>query len=127
MCPLCVACQKRIRIMKQTWRWFGPHDLVSIDDILQAGVEGIVTALHHVPTGAVWTPEEIANRQAAVGRMKDGSPSGLSWDVVESLPVSEDIKKQRGAWRQHIENYKISLDHLAKAGIEVICYNFMPV
>ena len=113
--------------MKQTWRWFGPKDLVSIDDTLQAGVEGIVSALHHVPTGAVWTPEEIAQRQREIGTMKDGSASGLNWDVVESLPVSEDIKKQQGDWRAHIDNYKASLKHLAEAGIEVICYNFMPV
>ncbi|WP_425100897.1 mannonate dehydratase [Tropicibacter sp. S64] len=113
--------------MKQTWRWFGPKDLVSIDDTLQAGVEGIVSALHHVPTGAVWTPGEIAQRQREIATMKDGSPSGIAWDVVESLPVSEDIKKQKGAWREHIANYKISLKNLAAAGIEVICYNFMPV
>ncbi|GFE51830.1 mannonate dehydratase [Roseobacter cerasinus] len=113
--------------MKQTWRWFGPMDLVSIDDTLQAGVEGIVSALHHVPTGAVWTREEIAQRQREIATMTDGTPSGIAWDVVESLPVSEDIKKQQGDWRTHIENYKISLRHLAEAGIEVICYNFMPV
>jgi mannonate dehydratase len=113
--------------MKQTWRWFGPKDLVSIDDTLQAGVEGIVSALHHVPTGAVWTPEEIAQRQREIATMKDGAASGLAWDVVESLPVSEDVKKQQGDWRAHIENYKISLRHLAQAGIKVICYNFMPV
>jgi mannonate dehydratase len=113
--------------MKQTWRWFGPRDMVSIDDTLQAGVEGIVSALHHVPTGAVWTPEEIAQRQREIATMKDGSASGLAWDVVESLPVSEDIKKQRGDWRTHIANYTTSMENLAAAGIEVICYNFMPV
>jgi mannonate dehydratase len=113
--------------MKQTWRWFGPNDLVSIDDVRQAGAEGIVSALHHVATGAVWTPEEIAKRQAMIGRMKDGRPSKLTWDVVESLPVSEDIKKQKGAWREHFANYRQSLKNLAEAGIEVICYNFMPV
>ncbi|KJC60942.1 mannonate dehydratase [Bradyrhizobium sp. LTSPM299] len=113
--------------MKQTWRWFGPHDHVSVDDMMQAGVEGVVSALHHVPTGEVWTSGEIAARQQAIGRMKDGQASGLRWDVVESLPVSEDIKKQRGNWRAHIDNYKTSLENLAAAGIEVICYNFMPV
>jgi mannonate dehydratase len=113
--------------MLQTWRWFGPRDLVSIDDMMQAGVEGAVSALHHVPTGAVWTPAEIAQRQKEIGRMSDGAPSGLCWEVVESLPVSEDIKKQKGEWRQHIENYKVSLGHLRDAGIETICYNFMPV
>lgn len=113
--------------MRQTWRWFGPKDLVSVDDMLQAGVEGVVSALHHVPTGAVWTPEDIAQRQRDIAFMRDGAPSGLGWDVVESLPVSEDIKKQRGAWRDHIANYKISMRHLRDAGISVICYNFMPV
>ena len=113
--------------MKQTWRWFGPSDLVSIDDVRQAGAEAIVTALHHVPTGAVWSPDEIARRQAEVGRMRDGTPSRLAWDVVESLSVSEDIKRQTGDWRAHIAAYKDSLANVAAAGIEVICYNFMPV
>ncbi|SFR01459.1 mannonate dehydratase [Poseidonocella sedimentorum] len=113
--------------MKQTWRWFGPKDLVSTDDVAQAGAEGIVTALHHVPTGTAWTLEDIRKRQDEIGRMRDGAPSGLRWEVVESLPVSEDIKKQQGAWRAHIANYKTSLRNLAEAGIEVICYNFMPV
>jgi mannonate dehydratase len=113
--------------MRQTWRWFGPKDRVSVDDMRQAGVEGVVSALHHVPTGAVWTPEAITQRQAEIGRMADGSPSGLAWEVVESLPVSEDIKKQRGEWRTHVANYKTSLANLRDAGIRVICYNFMPV
>ncbi len=113
--------------MRQTWRWFGPHDLVSVDDMLQAGVEGVVTALHHVRAGQVWTPAEIARRQGEIAVMKDGSPSALSWEVVESLPVSEDIKKQKGDWRAHVANYKESLRNLASAGIEVVCYNFMPV
>ncbi len=113
--------------MRQTWRWFGPADRTSIDDILQAGVEGVVSALHHIPPGVVWTREEIAKRQEEIACKKDGSPSGLTWEVVESLPVSEDIKKQTGAWRNHIEHYKISLRNLAAQGIEVICYNFMPV
>lgn len=113
--------------MRQTWRWFGPKDLVSIDDMLQAGVEGVVTALHHVPTGAVWSPAEIAKRQAELAVMKDGAPSGLKWEVVESLPVSEDIKRQSGDWKIHIENWKTSMRNLRDAGIEVICYNFMPI
>lgn len=114
-------------MMRQTWRWFGPKDLTSVDDMLQAGVEGVVSALHHVATGAVWTPEEIAKRQREIGTMKDGAPSGLKWEVVESLPVSEDIKKQKGDWKAHIANWKQSLVHLKAAGIEVVCYNFMPV
>ncbi|MGV0820584.1 mannonate dehydratase [Martelella sp. AMO21009] len=113
--------------MRQTWRWFGPLDRVSIDDMLQAGVEGVVTALHHLPTGEVWTPAEIERRQTELSLMSDGAPSGLKWEVVESLPVSEDIKKQKGDWRRHIDNYKISMANLAEAGIETICYNFMPV
>ena len=113
--------------MRQTWRWFGPKDLTSIDDITQAGAAGVVSALHHVPNGAVWTPEEIARRHGEIATRKDGTASGLTWDVVESLPVSEDIKKQKGNWREHIANYKISMKHLADSGIETICYNFMPV
>lgn len=113
--------------MKQTWRWFGPKDLVSIDDMLQAGVEGVVSALHHKPTGSVWLPDEIAQRQAELGVMKNGTPSGLTWDVVESLPVSEDIKRQSGDWKSHIANWKTSMRHLREAGIEIICYNFMPI
>ncbi|MGA0541946.1 mannonate dehydratase [Neotabrizicola sp. VNH66] len=113
--------------MRQTWRWFGPKDLVSIDDMLQAGVEGVVTALHHVPTAAVWSPEEIAERQRQLSVMKDGAPSGLKWEVVESLPVSEDIKRQTGDWKLHIENWKTSMRNLRAAGLEVICYNFMPI
>ena len=113
--------------MRQTWRWFGPKDLCSVDDMRQAGVEGVVSALHHVATGAVWTPADIARRQTEIGTMKDGSPSSLAWEVVESLPVSEDIKKQKGNWREHLANWKTSMRHLRDAGIEVICYNFMPV
>ena len=113
--------------MRQTWRWFGPKDLCSIDDITQVGAEGVVSALHHVPNGVVWSPEEISRRKQEIATRKDGSPSGLTWDVVESLPVSEDIKKQKNDWREHVANYKVSLRHLADAGIDVICYNFMPV
>lgn len=98
-----------------------------MDDMLQAGVEGVVSALHHMPTGAVWFPEEIAERQRQIAKRADGSPSGLAWEVVESLPVSEDIKKQSGEWRGHIAAYNSSLEYLAAAGIHVICYNFMPV
>lgn len=113
--------------MKQTWRWFGPLDRTSIDDILQAGAEAVVSALHHVLPGSVWSADEIRKRKVEISRRKDGSPSGLSWEVAESLPVSEAIKKQAGDWRQHIENYKLSMRNLADQNIEVICYNFMPV
>jgi mannonate dehydratase len=113
--------------MRQTWRWFGPADLASIDDIVQAGAEGVVTALHHVPNGVVWSAEEIGKRQQQIKVRKDGKPSGIAWDVIESLPVSEDIKKQKGEWRAHIANYKQSLRHVAAAGLRTVCYNFMPV
>ncbi|MEO0542752.1 MAG: mannonate dehydratase [Pseudomonadota bacterium] len=109
--------------MRQTWRWFGPNDTVSIEEMLQVGVEDVVSALHHVPTGEVWSLAEIAKRQAEIAN----GPSGLSWLVVESLPVSEDIKRRTGEFAKHIENYKASLTNLAAAGIEVVCYNFMPV
>ena len=113
--------------MRQTWRWFGPKDRVSIDDMMQAGVEGVVSALHHVPTGAVWTPGEIKARKDLIATRPGGRPSSLTWDVVESLPVSEDIKKQKGDWKMHVANWKTSMQHLSGAGIKVICYNFMPV
>jgi mannonate dehydratase len=113
--------------MRQTWRWFGPKDLCTVDDMRQAGVQGVVSALHHVPTGTLWSGADIAQRQAEIGRMKDGNRSGLAWEVVESLPVSEDIKKQKGDWRAHIQTWKASMRNLRAAGIEVICYNFMPV
>lgn len=113
--------------MRQTWRWFGPQDPVSVDDMLQAGVEGVVTALHDLKPGEVWPVADIGKRQAELAAMADGSPSGLKWEVVESLNVSEAVKKQKGDWRQHIANYKTSLGHLAECGIEVICYNLMPV
>lgn len=113
--------------MKQTWRWFGPNDPVSIDDMVQAGVQGVVTALHHLPPGATWPIDEIRKRQQQIAVMQNGDPSGLSWDVVESLPVSEDIKRQSGNFRAHIRAYCESLQNLKTAGIETVCYNFMPV
>jgi mannonate dehydratase len=113
--------------MRQTWRWFGPRDLTGIDEIIQSGAEGVVSALHHIPNGVVWTPEEIGKRQREIALRRDGTPSGLAWEVVESLPVSENIKTQTGDWRIHIENYKTSMRHIAEAGIQVLCYNFMPV
>ncbi len=96
--------------------------------MVQAGVEGVVSALHHVPNGVVWTPEEIARRQQQIATRKDGSPSGIAWEVIESLPVSEDIKKQKGDWRAHIANYKTSPATTSpRPGSRSICYNFMPV
>jgi mannonate dehydratase len=113
--------------MRHTWRWFGPPDKVTIADARQAGAQGIVTALHHVPYGAVWTPEEIAKRQREVAHLPSGEPSSLAWEVVESLPVSEEIKTQSGDFREHVANYETSLENLAAAGIFTVCYNFMPV
>lgn len=113
--------------MQQTWRWFGDTDKVTVAEIRQAGADGVVSALHHVPTGEVWQPEAIALRKSQIERTTSGVSTGLTWDVVESLPVSECIKKQTHEWRQHIENYKESLVNLSDAGIKVVCYNFMPV
>lgn len=113
--------------MRHTWRWFGPQDRVSIDDMRQAGVRGVVTALHQLPTGAVWTMEQIARRQDELAMMKDGTPSGLAWEVVESLPVSEAIKTRTGDWRTHVESWITSMRNLKASGIDVICYNFMPI
>ena len=113
--------------MRATWRWFGPADLVSVDWMLQAGVEGVVTALHHLPPGAVWTREAIAQRRAEVATKAGGGPSGLAWEVVESLPVSEAIKTRAGPWREHLAAWCASLEALAAEGLRTICYNFMPV
>ena len=113
--------------MKQTWRWFGPTDTTTTNAMVQAGVEGVVTSLYHIPSGDVWPLDEIKERQKQIASLEDGSPSGLSWDVVESIPVSEEIKTQSGDWRAHVEAYKESLKHLSECGIRTVCYNFMPV
>lgn len=111
----------------QTWRWFGPADTISMEDLLQSGVEGVVSALHHIKTGAVWSVDEIKTRQQQITTLENGAPSGLKWEVVESLPVSESMKTRSDDFENHIENYKISLRNLAECGIKTICYNFMPV
>ena len=113
--------------MKETWRWFGPDDPVSLQDIAQAGATGIVTALHHLPAGSIWSEREISLRNREILLSKRYINVDLKWSVVESLPISEDIKRQSGDWRTHIKNYCISLENLAAAGISTICYNFMPI
>lgn len=112
--------------MKYTMRWFGPNDPVSLMDIRQSGCSGVVSALHQIPIGQVWTLGEILERKKIIEKDND-TYTKLTWDVVESLPVHEDIKKGLPTRKLFIENYKTSLENLAKAGIFTVCYNFMPV